>query len=65
MAIGGVHDAIHRRLWPRVIGLCVGFGKVTADGFDAASMLLGKLFGVLFAFAVALPKGMGESVVPL
>ena len=57
--IGGIHDAIHRRLWPRAIGLCGGLVEVTADGFDAASMLLGQLFGGLFAFAVALPKGVG------
>jgi len=29
------------------------------DRFDAASVLRGKLYGALLAFAVALPKGVG------
>ena len=56
--IGGVHDEVHGCLWQRAIGLCSSFGKVTADGFEAASVLRGKLCGVLPAFAVALPKGI-------
>ena len=57
--IDGVHDEINRRLWQRAIGLCSSFGKVTADGFEAASVLRGKLCYALLAFAVALPKGVG------
>ena len=52
--ISGVHDEVHGCLWQRAIGLCSSFGKVTADGFDTASMLLCKLCGGLLAFAVAL-----------
>jgi len=40
-------------LWQRAIGLCSGFGEVAMDGFDAASVLRGKLCGALPAFAVA------------
>ena len=54
--IGGVHDGC---LWQRAFGLCSGFGEVATDGFDAASVLRGKLCGALLAFAVALPKGVG------
>ena len=57
--IGGVHDEVNRRLWQRAFGLCSGFGEVATDGFDAASVLRGKLCGALLAFAVALPKGVG------
>ena len=57
--IGGVHDEVHGCLWQRAIGLCSSFGKVTADGFEAASVLPSKLCGALLAFAVALPKGVG------
>ena len=57
--IGGVHDEVNRRLWQRAFGLCSGFGEVAMDGFDAASVLRGKLCGPLLAFAVALPKGVG------
>ena len=57
--IGGVHDEVHGCLWQRAIGLCSGFGKVTTDGFEAASVLRGKLCGTLLALAVALPKGVG------
>ena len=57
--IGGVHDEVHGCLWQRAIGQCSSFGKVTADGFEAASVLRGKLCGALLAFAVALPKGVG------
>ena len=56
--IGGVHDEVHGCLWQRAIGQCSSFGKVTADGFEAASVLRGKLCGALPAFAVALPKGI-------
>ena len=56
--IGGVHDEVHGCLWQRAIGLCSSFGKVTTDGFEAASVLRGKLCGALLAFAVALPKGI-------
>ena len=58
--IGGVHDEVNRRcLWQRAFALCSGFGEVATDGFDAASVLRGKLCGALLAFAVALPKGVG------
>ena len=57
--ISGVHDEVHGCLWQRAIGLCSSFGKVTADGFEAASVLPSKLCGALLAFAVALPKGVG------
>ena len=55
--IGGVHDEVNRCLWQHAIGLRGCFGEVTADGFDAASVLRGKLCGGLLAFAVALAKG--------
>ena len=57
--ISGVHDEVYGCLWQCAIGLCSGFGKVTADGFEAASVLRGKLGGALLAFAVAPPKGVG------
>ena len=57
--ISGVHDEVHGCLWQHAFGLCSGFGEVTADGFEAASVLRGKLCGALLAFAVALPKGVG------
>ena len=57
--IGGVHDEVNRRLWQRTFALCSGFGEVATDGFEAASVLRGKLWGALLAFAVALPKGVG------
>ena len=56
--ISGVHDEVHGCLWQRAIGLCSSFGKVTADGFEAASVLRGKLCGALLAFTVALPKSI-------
>ena len=43
----------------RAFALCSGFGEVATDGFDATSVLRGKLCGALLAFAVALPKGVG------
>ena len=57
--IGGVHDEVNRHLWQRAFALCSGFAEVAMDGFDAASVLRGKLCGALLAFAVALPKGVG------
>ena len=57
--ISGVHDEVNRCLWQRAFGLCSGFGEVATDGFEAASVLRGKLCGALLAFAVALPKGVG------
>ena len=57
--IGGVHDEVHGCLWQRAFALCSGFAEVATDGFDAASVLRGKLCGALLAFAVALPKGVG------
>ena len=57
--IGGIHDEVHGCLWQRAFGLCSGFAEVATDGFDAASVLRGKLCGALLAFAVALPKGVG------
>ena len=62
--ISGVHDEVHGCLWQRAIGLCSSFGKVTADGFEAASVLRGKLCGALPAFAVALPKGIRTQLLP-
>ncbi|MFC0035581.1 hypothetical protein ACFFOT_08045 [Cardiobacterium valvarum] len=42
------------------IGLRGCFGEVTTDGFDAASVLPGKLCGGLLAFTVVLlPKDVG------
>ena len=57
--IGGIHDEVHGCLWQRAFALCSGFDEVATDGFDAASVLRGKLYGALLAFAVALPKGVG------
>ena len=57
--IGGVDGEVNRCLWQHAIGLRGCFAEVTADGFDAASMLLCKLCGALLAFAVTLPKGVG------
>ena len=54
--IGG---EVHGCLWQRAFGLCSGFEEVATDRFDAASVLRGKLYGALLAFAVALPKGVG------
>ena len=53
---------VHGCLWQRAFGLCSGFAEVATDGFDAASVLRGKLCGALLAFAVALPKGVGVIV---
>ena len=53
---GLVHDEAHGCLWQRAFGLCSGFGEVTTDGSEAASVLRGKLCGTLLALAVALPK---------
>ena len=49
--IGSVHG-VHGCLWQRAFDLCCSFGKVTADGFEAASVLRGKLCSALLAFAV-------------
>jgi len=45
---------LHGCLWQRAIGLYSSFGKVTADGFEAASVLCGGLLAV----AVKLPEGV-------
>ena len=50
---------VHGCLWQRAFALCSGFDEVATDGFDAASVLRGKLCGALLVFAVALPKGVG------
>ena len=57
--IGGAHDEVNRRLRGRAGRLRGRFGEMTADGFEAAPMLLRKLPGGLLANAVKLPESVG------
>ena len=62
--IGGIHDEVHGGLWQRAFALCSGFAEVATDGFDAASVLRGKLCSALLAFAVANQRVLGLSFSP-
>ena len=58
--ISGVHDVRFTGVCGSEQSACVAvLARLTADGFEAASVLRGKLCGGLLAFAVALPKGVG------
>ena len=58
-------DEVHGCLWQCAFGLCRRFGKVTAESFEAASVLRGKLGGALLAFAVVLrQRALGFSFCP-
>ena len=39
--ISDLHDEVLGCLWQRAFGLCSGFGEVTTDGFEDASVLRG------------------------
>ena len=56
--IGGVHDEVNCRLRGHAGRFRDCFGKMAADSFEAASMLLCKLCGGLLAVAVKLPEGV-------
>ena len=56
--IGGVHDEVNCRLRGHAGRFRDCFGKIAADSFEAASMLLCKLCGGLLAVAVKLPEGV-------
>ena len=54
--VGSIHDEVNCRLRGHAGRFRDCFGKIAADSFEAASMLLCKLCGGLLAFAVKLPE---------
>jgi len=59
-----IHDEVNCRLRGHAGRFRDCFGKIAADSFEAASMLLCKLCGALLAFVVMLLKGVRAWFLP-